>query len=46
MNESVDNILEIYFLSEIKLEGDTEIKMEMEVGESTWISLSFATGED
>ncbi|XP_021419618.2 anoctamin-6 [Oncorhynchus mykiss] len=31
MNESVDNILEIYFLSEIKLEGDTEIKMEMEV---------------
>nr|XP_046152893.1 anoctamin-6-like isoform X2 [Oncorhynchus gorbuscha] len=31
MNESVDNILEIDFLSEIKLEGDTEIKMGMEV---------------
>ncbi|XP_064864431.1 anoctamin-6-like isoform X2 [Oncorhynchus nerka] len=31
MNESGDNILEIDFLSEIKLEGDTEIKMGMEV---------------
>ncbi|XP_031654174.1 anoctamin-6-like [Oncorhynchus kisutch] len=31
MNESVDNILEIDFLSEIKLEGETEIKMGMEV---------------
>uniref|UniRef100_A0A8C8IRR3 Anoctamin n=1 Tax=Oncorhynchus tshawytscha TaxID=74940 RepID=A0A8C8IRR3_ONCTS len=31
MNESMDNIIEIDFLSEIKLEGDTEIKMGMEV---------------
>ena len=43
--DGYNDIFKMDYVSEIELEGDTEIEMGMieDVGKFTWISLSFAT---